>query len=170
VTAAPPRLLGPRFRGGNERGGGEKRRKSMEEPEKRERVLIWRRFISSFSRRRPGPRDHRALDGSQKDIKPPQPPRHGGCCSFKGTRASCQRKARCAEVRSVAAAPSRSLDPRFRGGNERARTRTSRRSNVHCAEVRSVAAAPPRLLGPRFRGGNERGVNPSIAPVECSLR
>src|SRR5690625_7208623 len=101
VTAAPPRLLGPRFRGGNERGGGEKRRKSMEEPEKRERVLIWRRFISSFSRRRPGPRDHRALDGSQKDIKPPQPPRHGGCCSFKGTRASCQRKARRAEVRSV---------------------------------------------------------------------
>jgi len=68
MTATPPRLLGPRFRGGNERGGGEKRRKSTEEPEKREKVLIWRRFISSFSRRTPGPRDHRALGGNQKDI------------------------------------------------------------------------------------------------------
>src|SRR5690625_4696916 len=37
----------------------------------------------------------------------------------KEPRASFQRKARCAEVRAVAAAPPRLLGPRFRGGNER---------------------------------------------------
>src|SRR5690625_1011192 len=31
----------------------------------------------SFSRRTPGPRDHRALDGDQKDIGPPRAPRYG---------------------------------------------------------------------------------------------
>src|SRR5690625_3651003 len=34
----------------------------------------------SFSRRKPGPRDHGALDGNQKDIGPPRALRHGGCC------------------------------------------------------------------------------------------
>src|SRR5690625_6902203 len=32
----------------------------------------------SSSRRTPGSRDRRTLGGNQKDIKPPQPPRHGG--------------------------------------------------------------------------------------------
>src|SRR5690625_7856301 len=47
------------------------------------------RFLSlslsypSFSRRTPGPRDRRALDGNQKDIEPPRAPRHGGCCSSR---------------------------------------------------------------------------------------
>gem|GEM_PF-5355249 len=66
MAAAPSWLLGPRFRGGNE---GERRAHSNS----------MRRSLSSFSRRTPGSRDHRALDGDQKDIKPPQPPRHGGC-------------------------------------------------------------------------------------------
>jgi len=70
VTAAPSRLLGPRFRGGNE-GRARRNRKNAEGP-------IWRRTLSSSSQRTPGPRDHRALDGNQEDIEPPQPPRHGG--------------------------------------------------------------------------------------------
>src|SRR5690625_3033395 len=70
VAAAPLRLLGPRFRGGNE-GRARRNRKNAEGP-------IWRRTLSSSSQRTPGPRDHRALDGNQEDIEPPQPPRHGG--------------------------------------------------------------------------------------------
>src|SRR5690625_3778415 len=89
VAAAPSWLLGPRFP------------------------------TPTFSRRTPGPRGNRALDGGQKDIDPPRPPQHGGCWLFKSAWASCRRKAHCAEVRSVAAAPPRFLGPRFRGGNER---------------------------------------------------
>src|SRR5690625_32238 len=83
------------------------------------------RFLSlslsypSFSRRTPGSRDHRALDGNQKDIEPPRAPRHGGCWLFKKARAPCRRNTRCAEVRFVATAPPRFLGPRFRRGNER---------------------------------------------------
>src|SRR5690625_5002223 len=72
----------------------------------------------SSSRRTPGSRDRRTLGGNQKDIKPPQPPQHGGWRLFSGIRTPCRRKARCAEARSVAAAPPRLLGPRFRGGNE----------------------------------------------------
>src|SRR5690625_7938859 len=88
VTAAPPRLLGLSL------------------------------FYPSFSRRTPGPRDHGALGGSQKDIGPPRFPQHGACCSFKKSQASCRRNIRCAEVRFVAAATPRLLGPRFRGGDE----------------------------------------------------
>src|SRR5690625_1193146 len=62
---------------------------SVEEPEKLERGLLWRRSLSSFSRRRPGSRGHRTLGGSQKDIDPPRPPRHRACCLFKKARALC---------------------------------------------------------------------------------
>src|SRR5690625_4099915 len=67
----------------------------------------------SFSRRKPGSRDHGALVGNQKDIEPLWPPWHGACCFFKSAWASCRQKARCAEVRAVAAAPLRLLGPRF---------------------------------------------------------
>src|SRR5690625_3508192 len=70
VAAAPLRLLGPRFRGGND-PTGRTSQLNAEGP-------IWRRTLSSSSQRTPGPRDHRALDGNQEDIEPPQPPRHGG--------------------------------------------------------------------------------------------
>src|SRR5690625_1530154 len=79
---------------------------------------IPRTDLSLSSRRTPGSRDHQALGGNQTDIKPPQPPQHGGCRLLKKPRASCRRKAHCTEVRSVAAAPPRLLGPRFRGGNE----------------------------------------------------
>src|SRR5690625_6884091 len=68
---------------------------------------------SPFPLRTPGPMDLRALDGNQKDIEPPHPPQHGECFLFKTTQTSCRRKPRCAEVRSVAAAPPRFLGPRF---------------------------------------------------------
>src|SRR5690625_4363700 len=76
-------------------------------------------YPPSSSRRKPGPRDHRALGGNQKDIEPLQPPRHRGCCLFKKARAPCRRKACCDEVRPVAAAPPWLLGPCFRRGNER---------------------------------------------------
>src|SRR5690625_7408902 len=63
VAAAPPRFLGPRFRGGNE-GRARRNRKNAEGP-------IWRRALSSSSRRKPGHRDHRDLDGNHEDIEPP---------------------------------------------------------------------------------------------------
>src|SRR5690625_6360448 len=68
-------------------------------------------FYPSSSRRTPGPRDHGALGGNQKDIEPLQPPRHRGCCLFKKARAPCRRKACCDEVRPVAAAPPWLLGP-----------------------------------------------------------
>src|SRR5690625_2668459 len=80
VTAAPSRLLGPRFRGGNE-GRARRNRKNAEGP-------IWRRTLSSSSQRTPGPRDHRALDGNQKGIEPPWPPQHRRCRLFTSTQAS----------------------------------------------------------------------------------
>src|SRR5690625_1464714 len=60
-----------------------KRRESVEESEKRGRP-IWRRALSSSSRRTPGSRGHGTLDGNQKDIEPPGPPQHGACCSSRG--------------------------------------------------------------------------------------
>src|SRR5690625_6201607 len=80
------------------------------------RLLGLSLFYPSFSRRTPGPRDHGALGGSQKGIKPPRFPQRGACCSFKRAQASCRWKARCVEVRFVAAAPPWLLGPRFRGG------------------------------------------------------
>src|SRR5690625_5483620 len=59
---------------------------------------------SSFFRRTPGPRDHRALGGNQKDIKPIIASAARRVLLFKRTRASCQRKAHCAEIRSVTTA------------------------------------------------------------------
>src|SRR5690625_3065 len=140
VAAAPPRLLGPRFRGGNEWGMNPSI-VPVEGPLRSGPASGCGTTAApgpslshpSFSRRTPGPRDHGALGGSQKDIRPPRFPQHGACCSFKKSQASCRR-------------------------------------NIRCAEVRFVAAAPPRLLGPRFRGGNEWGMNPSIVPVEGPLR
>jgi len=127
----------------------------------------------SFSRRTPGSRDHGALDGNQKDIGPPRALRHGGCFLFKRTRASCRRSAQCAEVRSVAAAPSRLLGPRFRGGNERAGTRTSRRRSARCTgsvlwQRRHLGSWAPAFLplvfpakagtqGPRSTGRQPKG-------------
>src|SRR5690625_6129329 len=55
------------------------------------------RFFLIVSRRTSGSRDHGALGGGQKDIEPPQPPRHGARCLFKRTRASCRQKTHCAE-------------------------------------------------------------------------
>src|SRR5690625_4338654 len=52
--------------------------KAWRKSERRERGLVWRRSLSSFSRRTPGSRDHGALGGGQKDIEPPRSPRHGG--------------------------------------------------------------------------------------------
>ena len=112
MTAASSRFLGPRFRGGNERGqrgGG----------------------LFSFSRRTPGPRDHGALNGNQKDIEPPWPPRHGARWLFNEggmNPNACQRKARCTGARSVAAAPpqllglSLSYPHRFPGERQDPRT------------------------------------------------
>src|SRR5690625_7558165 len=92
MTAAPPRLLASRFL-----------------------PLV---FPPRQNSRGPGPRDHRALGGNQKDIEPSWLPRHGACFLFKTTRTSCRRKTRCAEVRSMTATPSRLLGPRFPCGNE----------------------------------------------------
>src|SRR5690625_454497 len=92
-------------------------------------------FYPSSSRRTPGPRDHGALGGNQKDIEPLQPPRHRGCCLFKKARAPCRRKACCDEVRPVAAAPPWLLGPCFRRGNER-RARGKRRNAQRKSEKR----------------------------------
>jgi len=83
VAATPPQPLGPRF------------------------------LIPRFPGERRDPGTTERLDGSQKDIEPPQPPRHGGRRLFKRTRTPCQQKIRCDEVRSVAAALPRLLGPRF---------------------------------------------------------
>src|SRR5690625_1684576 len=96
VATAPPRPLGPRFRKGN--------------------PLYMCRSLSSFSRRKPGSRDHRALGSGQKGIDPPRPPQHGGCCSFKKPLASFQHRKNFAEVHTVATAPPRPLRHRFRKG------------------------------------------------------
>src|SRR5690625_3033717 len=98
VAAAPPRLLGPRFRGGNEEGARGKL------------ILVFPANAGSQGPRDAGwqPRGHRTAKGSEAR----------SVLVFKRTRASCCRKAHCAEVRSAAAAPPRFLGPRVRGGNE----------------------------------------------------
>src|SRR5690625_6188039 len=72
----------------------------------------------SFTRRTPRPRGRQTLGGNQRDIEPPRPPWHGECWLFKSAWASCWLKARCAEVRSMAAAPPQLLGPSFRGGSD----------------------------------------------------
>src|SRR5690625_3365362 len=83
------------------------------------RLLGLSLFYSSFSRRTPAPRYQGALGATHYPYTPLFRPQHRGCRLFMSTQASCRWKARCVEVRSVAAAPPRLLGPRFRGGNER---------------------------------------------------
>src|SRR5690625_7815437 len=91
--------MGRRFRGGNEEGARGKL------------ILVFPANAGSQGPRDAGwqPRGHRTAKGSEAR----------SVLVFKRTRASCCRKAHCAEVRSVTAAPPRFLGPRFRGGNER---------------------------------------------------
>src|SRR5690625_5676617 len=109
----------------------------------------------SFSRRKPGSRDHGALVGNQKDIEPPWPPWHGACCFFKSAWASCRQKARCAEVRAVAAAPLRLLGPRFRGGNERGQ---------HGGGLFSFSRRTPGSRDRRALDGNQKDIEPLWPP------
>src|SRR5690625_2873117 len=115
---------------------------------------IPRTDLSLSSRRTPGSRDHQALGGNQTDIKPPQPPQHGGCRLLKKPRASCRRKAHCTEVRSVAAAPPRLLGPRFRGGNEGERGGSL---ELHAPISLIVFPANAGIQGPRSTGWQPEG-------------
>jgi len=153
MAAAPPRLLGP----------------SLSYP--------------SFSRRTPGPRGRQTLGGNQRDIEPPRPPWHGECWLFKSAWASCWLKARCAEVRSMAAAPPQLLGPRFRGGNEGERGGSL---ELHAPISLIVFPANAGIQGPPNSGWQPKGhrttaasaarrvpsfeKTPSIMPAESSLR
>src|SRR5690625_5096280 len=97
-----------------------KRRESAEQAEKRGGPN-WRRALSSSSRRTPGSKDHRALDGNQEGIEPPSPPQRRRCRLFTSTQASCRRNIHCAEIHSRGSGTTAAPGPPLSRGKRRER-------------------------------------------------
>src|SRR5690625_5445801 len=114
VAAAPSRLLGLRFP------------------------------TPSFSRRTPGPRDHRALGGGQKDIGPPRTLRQGGCCFSREPEHRAGGISTALRYVAAAAAPPRPLGPRFPTPSFSRRTPRPRDHRALAGGPKDIG--PPRTL------------------------
>src|SRR5690625_1217232 len=151
VTAAPSRLLGPRFRGGNE--GRARRNRNRAEGGK------GRRTLSASYKRTAGSRHHRALDGIDEGTDPPWPPEPRRCRLFTSTQASCRRNIHCAEIHSrgsgTTAAPG---PPLSRGKRRESAEESEKRGGPNLAENSLIVfPANAGTQGPPSSGRQPRG-------------